>query len=99
MPNLPGLQGQRSKTYGVFTEVYHDSARQRELRKEENYSLKSCLDFKVNPNGPKLTKTLFLEGSRVRATESRHLADWTPSPAYLTEWVAALQLDILTRGE
>ena len=28
----------------------------------------------------------------------RHLTDGSPSPAYLTEWVAALQLDIMTQG-
>ena len=47
---------QRSQTYGVFTEVFNTSARQRELRNEVTYSVTSCLDFRADPKEPTLTK-------------------------------------------
>ena len=32
----------------------------------------------------------------MRATESRSLSDGTPSPAYIAQWVAGIQLDLFS---
>ena len=75
---------QRSRTYNMFTEAYH---------------LKSIIDFTMNSRNPRLSQNLSMEPSRgIRGTDSRSLRDGTPNPAYVVEWVGAVQVDLISGG-
>ena len=87
----------RFKTYKVQTEVYHTSDKQKEVRKEMRFCVKTRLDFL---SSSKFAKMATLDGQRgVRAAKSRTLSDGAPSPAYMVEWMCAIQTNILSRGK
>ena len=90
---------QRYHRYDIFTESYHTSERQQEVRREQTWNLKARLEFTANSKHPRLSQYLSMEPLRgVRGTESRNLRDGTPNPAYIVEWAAAVQLDLITGG-
>ena len=48
----------------------------------------------------KFAKMATLDGQRgVRAAKSRTLSDGAPSPAYMVEWMCAIQTNILSGGK
>ena len=61
--------------------------------------MKARLEFTANSKHPRLSTNLQLEPKRgVRGSKSRNLREGTPNPAYIVEWVAAVQLDLITGG-
>ena len=77
---------QRSQTYNTFTESYHWSERQEEVRRVQTWNLKARLGFTMSSKYPRLSQNLSTEQMRgIRGTESMSLRDGTPNPAYLVE--------------
>ena len=74
---------QRSQTYDIFTEPYHTSVRQQEVRREQTWNLKARLQFTASSKHPRLSQNISME--LLRGTESRNLRDGTPNPAYIVE--------------
>ena len=67
---------QRSQTYDIFTESYHTSERQQEVRREQMWNLKARLEFTASSKHPRLSQNLQMEPLRgVRGTYSRNLRD------------------------
>ena len=53
----------------------------------------------MNSRNPRLSQNLSMEPSRgIRGTDSRSLRDGTPNPAYVVEWVGAVQVDLISGG-
>ena len=53
----------------------------------------------MKSRNPRLSQNLSMEPSRgIRGTDSRSLMDGTPNPAYVVEWVGALQVDLISGG-
>ena len=53
----------------------------------------------MNSQHPRLSQNLSMEPKRgIRGSDSRSLRDGTPNPAYVVEWVAALQVDLMSGG-
>ena len=72
----------RSETYKVQTEVYHTLDKQKEVRKEMTFCVKTRLDFLSSNKFVKMATILTLDGQRgVKAAQSRTLPDGTPSHA------------------
>ena len=46
---------QRSQTYDIFTESYHPSDRQEEVRRVQTWNLKARLEFTVSSKHPRLS--------------------------------------------
>ena len=55
---------QRSQTYDIFTELYHASDKQQEVRREQTWNLKARLEFTANSKHPRLSTNLQLEPQR-----------------------------------
>ena len=90
---------QRSQTYKVFKEVYHVSEVQTALRQCQTWTVKSRVEFNVNSRNPRQAKHLSMDPHRgVRSTANRYLNDGTPNPAYVVEWAAGFQTDMMTGG-
>ena len=77
--------------------INHASDKQQEVRREQNWNLKARLQFTSNFKHPRLSTNLQLEPQRgVRASSSKNLRDGKPNPAYIVEWVSAIQKDLMT---
>ena len=61
------------------------------------YNVKTRLDFQSSRKYARMSSNLILDGQRrVRATQSRTLSHGAPSPAYMVEWVSAIQTNLLS---
>ena len=88
---------QRSRMYDTFTESNISSEKQEEVRRVQAWNLKAWLEFIMNPQHPRLSQNLLMEPKRgIRGSDSRSLRDGTPNPAYVVEWAAALQVDLIS---
>ena len=62
--------------------------------------MKTRLDFMSSSKFAKMATILTLDGQRgVRAAQSRTLPAGTPTPAYMVEWMFAIQTNILSGGK
>ena len=50
---------QRSRTYDTFTEAYHSSERQEEVRRVQTWNLTARLEFTMNSKHPRLSQNLY----------------------------------------
>ena len=61
----------RSRTYNTFTEAYHSSEMQEEVRRSQAWNLKSRMEFTMNSRNPRLSQNLSMEATRgIRGADS-----------------------------
>ena len=69
------------------------------LRECQTWTVKRKVEFNCNSRNPRVAKHLSMDPHRgIRSTEDRLLSDSTPKPAYVVEWAAGFQSDMMTGG-